>query len=107
MEFLRNLELKGSDKYKLQSYLRILESLMEEKQRADNKISQLCKMDENAMLLTSIKGISYYSAMVIVSEIGNVKRFPNPKKLCSYAGLVPSCCIKEDVNNNLAHVNKG
>ena len=46
MEFLRNLELKGSDKYKLQSYLRILESLMEEKQRADNKISQLCKMDE-------------------------------------------------------------
>jgi len=89
MEFLRNLELKGSDKYKLQSYLRILESLMEEKQRADNKISQLCKMDENAMLLTSIKGISYYSAMVIVSEIGNVKRFPNPKKLCSYAGLVP------------------
>jgi len=28
MRFLRNLELKGSDKYRLQSYLRILESLM-------------------------------------------------------------------------------
>ena len=46
-------------------------------------------MDENAILLTSVKGIRYYSAMVIVSEIGDIRRFPNPKKLCSYAGLVP------------------
>jgi len=46
-------------------------------------------MHENAILLTSIKGIRYYSAMVIVSEIRNIKRFSNPKKLCSYAGLVP------------------
>jgi len=41
------------------------------------------------MLLTSIKGISYYSAMIIVSEIGDIERFSSPKKLCSYAGLVP------------------
>jgi len=89
MEFLRRLELAGSDRYRLQSYLRIVKYLMEEKGRVENKIAQLCKMNENAMLLTSIKGISYYSAMVIVSEVGDIKRFPNPKKLCSYAGLVP------------------
>ena len=89
MEFLRNLELKGYDRYRLQSYLGIVESLVQEREKTDNKISQLCKLDEYAMLLTSIKGIRYYSAMVIVSEIGNIKRFPNPKKLCSYAGLVP------------------
>jgi len=89
MEFLRNLELEGSDRYRLQSYLGIVESLMEQKQRTDSRISRLCRMNEKAMLLTSIKGISYYSAMVIVSEIGDVKRFPNSKKLCSYAGLVP------------------
>lgn len=41
------------------------------------------------MLLTSIKGISYYSAMIILTEIGDIQRFSNPKKLCNYAGLVP------------------
>jgi len=41
------------------------------------------------MLLTSILGISYYSAMVIPTEIGEFSRFSNPKKLCNYAGLAP------------------
>jgi hypothetical protein len=41
------------------------------------------------MLLTSIPGISYYSAMIILTEIGEIHRFPHPKKLCSYTGLVP------------------
>lgn len=89
MEFLKNLEVKGTDKYRLQSCLRIVESLIKEREKADNKIALLCKMNEDAMLLTSIKGIRYYSAMVITSEIGDIKRFPSPKKLCSYAGLVP------------------
>jgi transposase len=41
------------------------------------------------MLLTSVPGISYYSAMIILTEIGEIHRFTNPKKLCSYAELVP------------------
>lgn len=89
MEFLSRLEITGSDKYRLRSYLRIVESLMEEKKRTDNKIALLFKGSEEAMLLASIKGIRYYSAMVIVSEIGDIRRFPNPKKLCNYAGLAP------------------
>ena len=46
--------------------------------------------NEGTMLLTTIPGIGYFSALLIYAEIGDVKRFPNPKKLCSYAGLVPS-----------------
>jgi transposase len=41
------------------------------------------------MLLTSIPGISYYSAIIILTELGEIHRFPHPKKLCSYTGLVP------------------
>jgi transposase len=37
-----------------------------------------------------IPGISYYSALLILSEIGAVERFPDAKRLCSYAELVPS-----------------
>ena len=35
-------------------------------------------------------GIGNYAAQIIQSEIGNVKRFLSPKKLCNYAGIIPS-----------------
>jgi len=89
MKFLSSLEIAGSDKYRLHSYLRIVESFIAEKERVTNKIALLCKGNEQAMLLTSMKGIRYYSAMVIISEIGDIRRFLNPKKLCNYAGLAP------------------
>jgi transposase len=34
--------------------------------------------------------IEYYSALLIVSEVGDINRFPDSYHLCSYAGLVPS-----------------
>lgn len=35
-------------------------------------------------------GISYYSAMMIKAEIGDIRRFDSGEKLVSYAGLNPS-----------------
>jgi transposase len=35
-------------------------------------------------------GVGYYSALLILAEIGDIARFPTAKQLCSYAGLVPS-----------------
>ena len=37
-----------------------------------------------------IPGVGYYSALLIISEIGTLNRFPDSYHLCSYAGLVPS-----------------
>jgi len=34
-------------------------------------------------------GIGEYSAILILSEIGDIKRFNNPKSLVRYAGLCP------------------
>ena len=45
---------------------------------------------EDAMLLTSIHGAEYYNALSLIAEIGDVNKFPDSEKLCSYAGLVPS-----------------
>jgi len=41
-------------------------------------------------LLKSIPGVSTFSALVILAEMGDVNRFPDEKKIFSYAGLVPS-----------------
>jgi len=38
----------------------------------------------------TIPGISFYSALLISSEIGDISRFPDSSSLVAYAGLAPS-----------------
>jgi transposase len=67
------------------------------KYRIDNEIRTISKniisfTKQNATttkLLMTIPGISYYSALLVMSEIGNINRFPDSSHLCSYAGLIP------------------
>ncbi|MBN2356783.1 IS110 family transposase [candidate division KSB1 bacterium] len=40
-------------------------------------------------LLKILKGIGTYSAIVLLIEIGDIKQFPNVKKLVSFLGLHP------------------
>jgi transposase len=40
-------------------------------------------------LLISVPGIAWVLAYTIASEIGDITRFPSPKKLCGYTGLCP------------------
>jgi transposase len=89
-EFLHRLALSETEKLRMESYLLQLEFLEEEKAKITDRIENACANNEQATLLTSMPGISYYSALAIVSEIGDITRFPTAKKLCSYAGLVPS-----------------
>lgn len=42
-----------------------------------------------AQKLEKIRGLGVFSSLLIVSEIGNVNRFPSPKKLVRFAGLCP------------------
>jgi transposase len=44
---------------------------------------------ETIELLSTIPGISWLSAITLVFEIGDIKRFPRNEDLCSYVGLVP------------------
>ena len=64
-KFLRKIHLPDSERYNLNSLLKIVETLTHEKTQITQKIETLCKNNQQAMLLLSIVGISYYSAMVI------------------------------------------
>jgi len=37
----------------------------------------------------AMPGVGYYAAMILLSEIGEVKRFASPEKLVSWVGLAP------------------
>ncbi len=58
--------------------------------RASKQVQQLAEEDRDSLLLMTIPGMGYYSALLTKSEIGDVKRFWSAKQICSYAGLVPS-----------------
>ena len=83
-------ELRNVKDARVQGYLRIIDGLNLEIHEASKRICSEALNDEAARLLMTIPGISFYSALLLVSEIGDVSRFPDSAHLVSYAGLVSS-----------------
>ena len=83
-ELLRGLGLEAVDQI-----LPVLDALDRQIALISGSLKRMCGEDPRASLLTTIPGVGYYIALLIVSEIGDVRRFPDSEKLCSYAGLVP------------------
>ena len=91
MQWLMKLELPSSmDRLMLSNHLTHVESLNEQIARVDEEITARASVDEDVRLLLSLTGVSIYTALLIKSEIGNIGRFPNYKRLVSWAGLAPS-----------------
>jgi transposase len=68
----------------------VIKSLSEQINAVSKTIRKEATEDESTKLLKTIPGIGYYSALLIMSEIGDINRFPDSHHLCSYAGLTPS-----------------
>ena len=83
-------ELRKVEDVRVEGYIRIIERLNLEIHEASKIICSEALSDENARLLMTIPGISFYSALLLISEIGDVGRFPDSAHLVSYAGLVSS-----------------
>jgi transposase len=45
---------------------------------------------EARQIIKTAPGVGMVTAEVIISELGDVSRFPNAKGVCAYAGLVPT-----------------
>jgi transposase len=85
LEWLHSLQLDS-----VESYLPVISSLDIQIGKLSKDLQAIAPQDEDVKLLMTIPGIGYYSALLVKSEIGNITRFPDGEKLCSYAGLVPS-----------------
>ena len=83
-------ELRKVKDVRVEGYIRIIERLNLEIHEASELICSEALNDEDARLLMTVPGISYYSALLLVSEIGEIDRFPDSAHLVSYAGLASS-----------------
>jgi transposase len=90
VEFLRSVALDEESRFELDQYLVILRVIDHKLDESKELIENLANENCYAKLLVSIPGVSYYSALLIASEIADISRFTTAKHLCSYAGLVPS-----------------
>lgn len=88
--FLKEIELPGIYREEVDTYLDLMDQLDAHIKIKEKQIKRLLKGDELANLLTTIPGIAFFSALLILSEIGDIRRFSSSKKLCSYAGLAPT-----------------
>ncbi len=87
---LRN-KLDDALTFELKSLLRLLREVKRQIENVENRIeSALSDFERDATLLTTIPGVGLQSAAVILAEIGGISRFASPRRLASYAGLVPS-----------------
>ena len=91
LAWLETLQFQSSlDRLMLDNYLEHLDSLQHQIKTVDQEILSKASEDEDVRLLLSLTGVSIYTALLLKSEIGDIKRFSNYKKLVSWAGLAPS-----------------
>ncbi len=88
--WLESLRLQPVDQAILDSDLKLLKSLREQVEKITLEIASIAVDEEQVRLLMTLPGIDYYGALLILAEIGDIRRFPNARKLASWAGMVPS-----------------
>jgi transposase len=105
LQFLRELELRPPSRRRLDSTLRLIADFNREIAETTREIEAEAKEDERVPVLCQIRGVGRYTAMLVIAEVGDVDRFPTPRKLCAWAGLTPTIRAS-DQRARLGHISK-
>ncbi len=95
-EFLAELSLPTPWDTLLASYLEIIDTLTEQIESLEAVIEERAGSLKETQLLMTIPGVSYFTALTIYAEIGDVSRFDIDKDVVSYEGLNPVRSWVED-----------
>lgn len=105
-EWLKTIDLSWIDRMAVDAYLDALVAIQKQIGIFTAKIAFVSKEDQRVKLLMTIPGIDYFTALTIVSEIVDIKRFSTPWKLVGYAGLAPSKRDSGDAHRNGGHITR-
>src|SRR5262249_22639588 len=78
------------ERHLLDSELALLDSLQQRIAESDRTVHDLSKRDPRVRRVRTIPGMGRFFSVLVVHEIGAIRRFVTPEKLCAYAGLGPS-----------------
>jgi transposase len=91
--WIRDLALGELPRLVVDSHLATLDALRQRRQELEQRLERIARSEgywPKVQRLLSLRGIGLYSAMLLLCEIGDARRFGNASQLMSYFGLVPS-----------------
>lgn len=88
----------------LQHTIRLIRELGAEIAEIEEQIQSL--MEELDSPITTIPGLGFRMAAMILAEVGDFTRFPSPDKLLAYAGMSPSTYQSGQLKNCYPHMEK-
>lgn len=88
----------------LQHTIRLIRELNTEIDEIEAQIQSL--MEEIDSPITTIPGVGFRMAAMILAEIGDLTRFDSPDKLLAYAGMSPSIYQSGQLKNCYPHMEK-
>jgi len=94
----------------LQEYLNLLAYLESRRQHLEHEIELIAQSETYApsvKRLRALKGIGTLTAMVLIAEITDFRRFPNPRALMAFLGLIPGENTSDDARKPTAITKAG
>jgi transposase len=91
--YLDSLDMGDAYALRVDSLRDLVDIFDDEIRQLEKRIHQRLKEDTGYRVVQQLNGVGRVHAAVFVAEIGDVHRFPNARKLCSWAGLTPK--VKE------------
>jgi transposase len=88
--FLNTLSLPEDELFQLNQNLALLDYMDATISITHQHLAQRSYPDDDILRLMTIQGFDHYTAAGLKAAIGDILRFPHPKKLVSYLGLNPS-----------------
>jgi transposase len=88
--FLAELTLREAPRRRLDSLIALIDDFDREIAATTAEIDRCAKADDRVDVLTQIRGVGPYTAMLIIAEVGAIERFPDARHLCAWAGLTPT-----------------
>jgi transposase len=92
--YIETQPLSRVDRFAMNQWLLQLDQFQKQLLEADQELTAFAKEGsareaENREILKSIAGVGLVTSDVVISELGDVERFKNAKKVVAYAGLAP------------------
>ena len=110
LKWLRSLKPDGLYAEILQEYLLTYDNLTDKLERFDNRIEELASNEtyqENVHKLSCFIGVKTVTALAVLTEVGDFKRFASAQHFASYIGLTPGEDSSGDDQNRLGITKAG
>jgi len=106
LAWLKQLALPEIDRLEMDHLLADVEQVQQRRKELEQVIARRCGVSAEAVLLSSMPGVSYFTAVALACRVGRVGRFPRAASLANYWGLTPGCRNSGENNQRLGSITK-